>query len=343
MGATVTTDRVVTAVCDQQGNVFYALYESVYEKNVHPHIEVWSCVDFGRAEDMLRRIFSLAHDVNSGMLQGRNGRLTAASYVASWLAKMAQPLEGSQAMFRVQVVDKEWPGSGEITQRQLDAIKPTLVAHGFSDCVEAMQSDNGFEGQLETYAPLLADLCTVARACRFLGRPLLDSPMRPEMGWAPRKAATPPHYEFPGVYRMPDGADNIVIETGGVLTIGPWEYVLAGDFISAYAELELKNPGYHKQAFKEMKKHFASLPELPKTALVEIDPDAANKHWVTTAKAVWESMGCQRLPYWQIDSEQRSRLGALSKAVKLTVLDSAQQDEALAAGLSPIGQMVMEL
>ena len=155
MGATVTTGKLAAAFRATSGCVFYVLYEETYEKNCHPHTPEWNCWCFGPIEDVLKRIFRSASSCESGMLQSRNGRITPEGYIASWLKKLAEPIDLMDRSISLRFGTDFYD---PIRPQNIDAANAVLIDFGRQDLVDALANGTTIVVEMYRNAELIATL-----------------------------------------------------------------------------------------------------------------------------------------------------------------------------------------
>lgn len=320
MSSTITTKRGAGALRGANGKVYYALFERTYESNVHPQDPSWGCIGFGDGPDMVRRIFEIASNVCGGMLRGRNGRLTPHGYIGSWLKEMANPHEMDEGRtMRLSLSEGKWTGRDEIHPDVFAKCKPALLEAGHDEVVAALEQ-GGYTFTLEHDAAALAVITRYTPAWRLFSYHGDWVAKARDLGWSPAKAKHPPQYTLPGVYHY---FDDIIEKKDGHLVMGHSQWSVEARFVREYGDLEVRYPGHYRAALRALKQHLDSIPELPETALVEIDPSKAERVFAQTAESIWASMGRQRRALRDLDRDAKRLLHLCGEAARFIVGDQA--------------------
>ena len=159
MSSTISVSRRAAAFRTAAG-VFYLLFESTYESNVHPHRPSESCVAFGTAQQVCAWVLTAAAATAGGMLRGRGGPLSPLGYLRSWLAELKSPrefpdlaieLECSSAFYAT-VPTEDIYGKRDY----LTATVAALRAHGLTAEADSLAAGERVALRLHEHAPALA-------------------------------------------------------------------------------------------------------------------------------------------------------------------------------------------
>jgi len=101
MGSTVVTARRIGALPTSTG-IVYALFETSYESNCHPHRPREEAVAFGTYADVMHWVILACGATCGGMLCGKGGSLTPHGYFGAWMSAFddARELRDQTLFFR---------------------------------------------------------------------------------------------------------------------------------------------------------------------------------------------------------------------------------------------------
>jgi len=273
MSATVTTGRCAAAFRAQDGRIIYALYESMYEKNILPHNPDWGVVGIGEIQDVLRRIFGIASQCEGGMLQNRSGRITPEGYIRTWMQELANPLVQPDVFASISVgpyssdpFDKEKRdeiaakagslGMGNLLAEIDDGQKPVWSLHADTDKVLAFFGVNG-----------VMPPWRFSRA-GFMSPPYGDRDA--SLGYAPNRVRTPTLVD-PVVLCVGEtkfsGDPCLVRNEDGSFTESGWSYSVIGDFVEHLWKDELQFPGHYYSRIRNFRTYLKGLSPVPLTDL----------------------------------------------------------------------------
>lgn len=334
MSSAITTNRRAGAIRAKDGRVYYAIFQAAYSSNVSPKKPSWMCLGFGRAPDMLRRIFNMAANICGGMLQARGRDLTTWGYITNWYQKLAHPyLMRADQPITLRVEQVNYPGHDWIARARFEAKREELLEAGQEEFVNTLDQGE-YSGRLEEVAPALAILLESVDADLFFEDEGDERPKVDELGWRPKKAQRPPSYQLPGTYCFP-GYRNVVEVVDGKCRIGPWSYAVKEHFVQHYAELELQSPGHYRKALQSLEAHLDNLPTLAHTAIVTVDPARASDVWAERAQSLWAAMDRRPQALWTLTAKEIDDVIACRSAVRLSLQDSGTKE------LTMLGQMAM--
>lgn len=262
MGATVTTDRRVGAFSTHAGKTIYVMFEQLYEKNVHPHTPEWSCVGIGALNDVLRRIFAIASDCESGMLQNRSGGISPEGYIRSWLSELEAPREMRDFEVKLKV------GTGlysTVKKDKLDEVSAALACINRTDILTRLLKDEtvtlsflkdsdvvlALYGLTDSGRALLSPWLIVASS----RRPQIDDYRNASLGYQPKPhKAGNTSVTYPVVVRVNGWEECFIQQEDGSLRPASWPYSIVGEFIRNFWKEELEFPrtfGRRIKAFRE--------------------------------------------------------------------------------------------
>lgn len=134
MGATVAVSRRVGAF-NSRGEIIYALFESTYESNVHPHTAHESIVAFGNFAEVLRWVVIACGVTCGGMLRSRGGDFTPHGYFGLWMKAFddARELLDQPLHIRARLNQAFEPG------REIE--RTAVVCRGLRACGMSEQTD----------------------------------------------------------------------------------------------------------------------------------------------------------------------------------------------------------
>lgn len=327
MGATVTTGKKAYAYADKDGQPVYVLYEQTYEKNCYPHDPHWSAIAFGRIEAVMKAIFLNASETCGGMLQGRNGYITANGYVAGWLKELAAPRQFTDVKTHLVVKENGW--TNVISTEKADAVYKALYHAGRIDIADRLVIGEVVTLSYRDDTDALCALATIIAPWRFVSRcgdRGETSPDSMAIRYQKNRATTPPSVTFPGVYRLApkgglNGDDIFIISENGCLVIGPQGYRLAGDWVASYWKHELSHPGRFQSMYQGLKDHLDTVPVLPAGTLVRIDLAKAPEGWMSNARELADAIGPDGMTFGELRAEwpKFRAIVYLGDAVSLTL------------------------
>ncbi len=155
MSSTITVSRRVGAFRTTTG-VLYALFESTYENNVHPHTAHESCCAFGTLQSVMTWVLGAMSATCGGMLRRPGGSLTPMGYLQSWLGALSEPYEMKDRAIRLKV-STSWRASVPLDGEKYPEDDPGLSVAasrlregGYHD--QAAQLEAGEEVELSLFA-----------------------------------------------------------------------------------------------------------------------------------------------------------------------------------------------
>lgn len=92
MGATIICKKAAQAFLANDGVVRYVLFESTYEKNVHPHTPHWGAVAVGNYDEVIETVIRFSAVLPGGLLRGKTGQILPENYIAHWRQLLQKPL-----------------------------------------------------------------------------------------------------------------------------------------------------------------------------------------------------------------------------------------------------------
>jgi hypothetical protein len=266
MGATVTVACDVQIVDTPSGPGFL-LFESTYEKNVYPHTARWSCIGVGRREDALKRIFSYAASCEGGMLKTPSGDITPEGYIARW--KKATENAG---IYRGHPL-------GEVVMNIQDH-KPWHVDNAqIPDNLDCPLTDGqrcAWNGGMNVAFSLVQEFDKIAwlvnngkvsawKVFDFYGHS--DEVVNAEIFLD--RTRDEPRLVLPKLVRLFDRDEHLFsVQEDGTLSAEGWAYSHVGAFISGYAAVEAKHPGWYAKQIKAYRHNAQQVPVIGQDCVV---------------------------------------------------------------------------
>ncbi len=263
MGATVSTGKLAAAFRDPCDAPFYLLFEETYEKNVIPHTPRWSCCAMGRIQDVMADVFRAGSACEGGALQGSGGRIiTPSGYIAGWLKELANPVEFTDMSITLHVSDSFY---ATVPSEKFDSATAALVGIGRSEVADALSAGESIELSLHAEADLFAELASVISPWSLIGsgRTPLHRTRRQDLGYAPAKTKA---FDLPTpkVFRISDRDDSLLMlgDDNCWRCVG-WQSSVISEYVRAYGEIELREPGTYRSRIKAFSNALAAAPVLP--------------------------------------------------------------------------------
>jgi hypothetical protein len=270
MSATVTCKKLAAAFKAASEEVFYTLFESTYETNVHPHTPDWSCIYFGDLKGAIRGIFFHASECEGGMLQNRSGRLTPEGYIAGWLKELNTPARMPDYSIRLQVKTHD-PSYRSIPKEHLDAVCEVLTKHGSVEDANNLCNSGETTFSLHNDAAVLSKLVTTIAPWRIIEsyRVPEHHPRDPALGYSPRKAVV---FDVTRPAAMKVDDDNRLIQSrDGSWYCAGWQYSIVGHYVRSLWEHELEEPGSFRKRIESFREALAHAPPIPPGTKVVVD------------------------------------------------------------------------
>jgi len=290
MGATVSTGKSVSAFARDDGTIIYVLFEETYEKNCYPRTPSWSTVFVGTAEEAVGRIFKYGAVCSGGLLQSRGGSILPESYIGQWLKEMAAPTLMVDVRTKLEVRDAFY---SPIPKESAEAAFAELRRIGQGSLADKLTAGESQDVSLfESPEIFLALKRSGIAAWRLIDSCCRGSAPAPGLGYSPDACKGVPGMEMLDGYRL--GEHVLLRESDGLYRAQGWAYSVEADFVSAYAEREIKYPGSYKRAIKAYRAQIAALEELPSIAILHSNVTDDIPAWqVRSAKEVLEAIGDQ--------------------------------------------------
>lgn len=263
MGATVSTGKLAAAFRDACDVPFYLLFEETYEKNVIPHTPRWSCYAMGRIQDVVAAAFRAGAACEGGSLQGSGGRIISPTgYIGGWLKELANPVEFRDMSITLEVSDSFY---ATVPSEKLEPAVAALVGIGRSEVADALRAGESIELSLHAEADLFAALGRVVSPWRLIGsgRTPLHRTRRQDLGYDPAKTKA---FDLPSpkVFKISDRDDSLLmLGDDNCWRCEGWQYSVISEYVRAYGEVELLEPGTYRSRIKAFRNALASAPVLP--------------------------------------------------------------------------------
>ena len=153
MSSTVIVGRRAACFTAPAGT-FWALFETTYESNVHPHTPHESCVAFGSASQVMARVLRSLGACAGGMIRQRRRPFTPEGYLRSWLTELKAPRELEDRAIHLDISDRHRAAipAGESGAFALRALRD----HGYHDHAAALEAGDPVSLQLHADAPVIA-------------------------------------------------------------------------------------------------------------------------------------------------------------------------------------------
>jgi len=262
MGSTVSTGKLIGAFRGNDGQPCYVMFEQTYEKNCYPHDPKWSARAIGGIATMMKRIFASASSCEGGMLQGAGGRtVTPEGYIAGWLKELENPVSMRDLALGMKVSDS-W--SASLTEADLVAFKPTLLALGYESQVKDLEAGISISISLHSDCQLLSAIYDGETKGAWRVIQSYDIPvhgLRDEsLGYKPEKAKV---YDVatPRCMRVSKENENILIQRpDGSWRCEGWAYSIIGQFVTDLWDAELREPGSYRNRIKALREAVNNAP-----------------------------------------------------------------------------------
>lgn len=280
MGATVTTNRRVSAFRAQDGRVVYVLFEQHFEKNVHPHTPHWGVIGLGEIQDVLVRIFGYASSCEGGMLQNRAGWISPEGYLRSWMKELKSPLEQDDIIAAMELSSRF---SATLDEERRDRVCAALTAIGKTALFDAIVAGESPRLSLyedtDTVLALYGVRNRVMPAWRFFGafsNPPEHTDHNAGLGYNPKAARFSVFPGDPVVLRLPNKGNSdfthLIRNEDGTYTEAGWAYSVVGDFVEGLWKDEMEFPGHFYSRIRNFRSRIKALsPVAPEHVKVVVD------------------------------------------------------------------------
>lgn len=273
MGATVTVAKSVAAFQSSLGNVFYVLFEQLYEKNCYPHTPRWSCVGFGTLPDMLRLICRYASSCEGGMLQTPRGQLKPENYIAGWIKELKSPKEMRDRIVGLKV-GTSWAST--IPAEAAEKAFAVLDADNRKGITDTLRQGSMVELSLHQDAELLAQIYTgglLSISCILPCTgcaPLHNGVPAPQFGFSPATGKASAH-PLPRALRIGETYHILRPRADGSWFHAGWEYELVSDYVTNLWETLLFDPQSVGKRVGAFRQAIGTSPTIPLGISVAID------------------------------------------------------------------------
>lgn len=265
MGSTVSTGKLIGAFRGNDGQPCYVMFEQTYEKNCHPHDPKWSARAIGGIATMMKCIFASASSCEGGMLQGAGGRaITSEGYIAGWMKELENPVSMRDLTLGMKVSDS-W--SASLTEADLVAIKPTMLALGYEAQVKELEAGLKITISLHADSQLLSAIYNGETKAAWRVIQSYDIPVHgirdESLGYMPEKAKV---YDVATqrCMRVSKENENILIQRpDGSWRCEGWAYSIVGQFVTNLWDAELREPGSYRNRIKALREAVNNAPIVP--------------------------------------------------------------------------------
>lgn len=276
MGATITTEQAA-AVFRAAGSGYptWCLFERLYDRNTYPHTPEWTCIQIGRLDAALERVFCAAADCEGGMIQTPRGELRPETYIDRWMNAMRNPIampdvqvhltkpEPTYSQWLDDERSRQW---ADVRERYL-AIGPSAAAAVRNDLevIDRLEAGKTVPVLLHGH-PELVSVVLDGRSWRAIDdamiRMIVMEPARAELGYRPVAARTS-SVNAPQPQMLRVDAHTRIERVDGVWKEVGWPYSIVGAYVRGLWKQELETPGLYKRLIGEYRKAVEAAPSVP--------------------------------------------------------------------------------